>query len=478
MKVVHLSSEVAPFAKTGGLADVAGSLPGALSGFGLDVRVLTPYYRETAAKGLPLRTVASGLKLDFAGKERIFDIIEHRDVRQRVWLIACDEYFNRDHLYGPPSGDYADNGERFGFFSRASLETLKALDFSPDILHLHDWQTGLVPAYLKFSSFGGDFFENAKTLFTIHNLAYQGLFDPGVLSRIGLPDRLFDMTHLEFHGRVSFLKAGLLYSRALTTVSPRYSREILTPEFGCGFDGLLRSRAESLTGILNGIDYADWNPETDPHLPAPYSRRDLSGKAVCREALLESFALRLPPEVPIAGMVTRLAEQKGLDIVCDALGGVLKAGAALVILGTGDAAIQDMLSQARKKHPDVFGLRLAFDEKTARIIYAGSDMFLIPSRYEPCGLTQMYSLKYGTPPVVRATGGLDDTVVEFDPETGGGNGFKFTAASPEALLDGVARATAVFEDKEAWRRLVQNAMAEDFTWEKSARRYLELYESL
>jgi len=478
MKVVHLASEVAPFAKTGGLADVAGSLPGALSGLGLDVRVLTPYYRETSAKGLPLRTVATGLKLEFAGKVRIFDILEHRDGRQRVWLIACDEYFDRDHLYGPPSGDYADNGERFGFFSRASLDALKALDFSPDILHLHDWQTGLIPAYLKFSPFGGDFFQDAKTLFTIHNLAYQGLFDPGVLSRIGLPDRLFDMTHLEFHGRVSFLKAGLLYSRALTTVSPRYSREILTAEFGCGFDGLLRSRKESLTGILNGVDYADWNPETDPHLPAPYSRRDLSGKAVCRRALLDSFGLRLPPEVPIAGMVTRLAEQKGLDIVCDALGGILKAGAAVVILGTGDAAIQDMLSQARKKHPDVFGLRLAFDEKTARIIYAGSDMFLIPSRYEPCGLTQMYSLKYGTPPVVRATGGLDDTIVEFDSETGAGNGFKFTAASPEALLDGVARSTAVFEDKESWRRLVQNAMAEDFTWEKSARRYLELYESL
>lgn len=478
ISVAFLSSEVAPFSKTGGLADVAGSLPEALSRLGARVRILTPYYREVARKKLSLRKAVGGVRLVVDGKTRIFDILEHRGDHRTVWFIACDRYFDRDFLYGSPSGDYPDNGERFGFFSRASLEAMKILDFSPDILHLHDWQTGPVPAYLRFAPPHKDFFERARTVFTIHNLAYQGLFDDGILGRIGLPGRLFDIHHLEFHGRVSFLKSGLLYSRALTTVSPRYAREILTPEFGCGLDGLLRSRADSLFGILNGVDYSAWDPATDPHLPARYTPQNLEGKAVCRDALLEEFKLRPPACAPLAGMVTRLAGQKGLDILGRALPDILKAGVAVVILGTGDADIQDMLAAAHRENPEMFGLRLAFEEQTAHAVYAGSDMFLIPSRYEPCGLTQMYSLKYGTPPIVRATGGLDDTVCEYDPETGTGNGFKFDEAAPEALLDAVLRAAALFKDKKAWQGLVRNGMAMDFSWDKSARSYLELYKNL
>ncbi len=477
MKIAFLASEVIPFAKTGGLADVAGALPKVLGRRGADVRVFLPFYR-CIKRNPPALSGSVAFDLDWAGRRERIQVLEHRADGFSAHFVVHDGYFDRESLYGTAAGDYPDNGERFAFFGRASLEAMRALGPAPDVLHAHDWQSATALAYLKHVLGGDPFFARMGTLFTIHNLAYQGLFERGLLARVGLPDSLFNMHDLEFFGRVNYLKAGILYADAVSTVSPRYSREIQTPEFGCGLDGLLRSRSDRLFGLLNGVDYADWNPATDRSLPARYDRRDLGGKRVCREALLREFGLPAGPGLPLVGMVTRLAGQKGLDIVCDALEGLFGLGAALVVLGTGDPKIEGFLAAAAKKRPDRLGLRVAFDERIARLIYAGSDLFLIPSRYEPCGLTQMYSLKYGTVPVVRATGGLDDSIREFDPAAGTGTGFKFGDATSPALLGAVAKALKVRKDVAYWLRLVRNGMAEDFSWDRSAAEYLERYERL
>jgi starch synthase len=475
MKIAFLASEVIPFAKTGGLADVAGALPKFLARLGTDVRVFMPLYREVRAKNLSLRTVIRSASLDMAGERRAYSVLEFRAEGFAVDFIVQDAFYDRDYLYGTPAGDYADNGDRFAFFARAALESMKALGFAPDIVHGHDWQAASAFAYLKFVYADDPFFKDARSLFTIHNLAYQGLFDKKVLAAVGLPGHLFNMNDLEFFGKVNYLKAGILYATAVNTVSPRYSREIQTPEFGCGLDGLLRSRSCALSGILNGVDYADWNPASDRLIPANFSPSGLAGKARCRAGLLEAFGLDRAADAPVAGMVTRLAAQKGVDIVCEALDDVFKLGVSVVVLGTGDQKIQDFLKDAQKEYRGRLGLKIAFDEKLAHTIYAGSDLFLIPSRYEPCGLTQMYALKYGTIPVVRATGGLDDTIREFDPAARTGNGFKFEGATAEELLASLGRAVDVFSRKDVWDVLVGNAMAADFSWSRSAREYLALY---
>lgn len=477
MRIAFLASEVIPFAKTGGLADVAGALPKVLGRRGADVHVFLPYYRAVRSAA-PAISGSAAFDLERAGRRERIEVLEHRAEGFTAHFVVHDGYFDRDFLYGPATGDYPDNGERFAFFSRAALEAMRALGFSPDVIHGHDWQAATAFAYLRRTLAGDPFFARAGTLFTIHNLAYQGLFERGVLARIGLPEALFNMHDLEFFGRVNFLKAGILYADAVSTVSPRYSREIQTPEFGCGLDGLLRTRADKLFGLLNGVDYAAWDPATDSRLPARYDLRDLGGKRTCRAALLREFGLPAGPRPPVVGMVTRLAGQKGLDIVCEALDGLFGLGCILVVLGTGDAKIQAFLEAAARKRPDRLGLRIAFDDRLARLIYAGSDLFLIPSRYEPCGLTQMYSLKYGTVPVVRATGGLDDTIREFDPASGTGTGFKFEAATAGALLGSVGKALEVRSDVAYWLQLVRNGMAEDFSWDRSAAAYLELYEKL
>jgi starch synthase len=478
MKVAFLASEVIPYAKTGGLADVAGALPKFLAGLGAEVRVFMPLYREVKAKKLGLEPVGGPAALDMGGVRLAYSVFSHRAHGVTVYFIDRPEYFDRDCLYGTAAGDYPDNGERFAFFCRAALETMRSTGFPPDIIHAHDWQSALTFAYLKFPYAGDAFFSRTRTLLTIHNLAYQGLFDPDVLGRVGLPASLFNMNDLEFFGKVNALKAGILYASAVTTVSPRYSREIQTPEFGCGLDGLLRSRSSALHGILNGVDYRDWNPATDKLIPLNFTRADRSGKKVCRDTLALMFGLKAPADRPVAGMVTRLAGQKGLDIVCDALDDLLGLGLTLVILGTGEQKIQDFLLAAQKKNPDRIGLKIAFDERIAHTIYAGSDIFLIPSRYEPCGLTQMYAMKYGTVPVVRATGGLDDSVQEFDPRSANGNGFKFVEAEPGPLVAAARRAVDAFRRPAEWRVLVSNAMAADFSWERSAAAYLELYKTL
>jgi starch synthase len=479
MKVVIIASEVVPFAKTGGLADVAGALPKFLSPLGVEVLVVLPYYRETKKKGLALRPVAQNVDMDWQGKRESFSLREREEGRCRFLLVEKDEFFDRDYLYGTPQGDYPDNGERFAFFSRAALEAVKHLGFRPDVVHAHDWQAAIALVLLRHAYAQDPFFTHTRSLFTIHNLAYQGIFEQSILGRIGLPDSLFTMEGLEFYGRVNYLKGGILYATAVNTVSRRYSEEIQTPEFGHRLDGLLRKRRDRLFGILNGADYADWNPSTDKFISRPFDPTYLDGKKQCRNDLVQTFSLQgISEDTPIVGMVSRLAGQKGFDILDEALEGIFKRGAALVILGTGEDVFQNSLSAAQKENPRSFGLRIAFDEALSHKIYAGSDMFLIPSRYEPCGLTQMYSLRYGTVPVVRATGGLDDTIQEYDPSRGVGNGFKFEDYSASALLAALQKAVSVYHQKSRWRELIQRAMACDFSWEKSAREYLRLYQRL
>ncbi|MGQ9672445.1 MAG: glycogen synthase GlgA [Candidatus Aminicenantales bacterium] len=479
MKVVMLSSEVVPYAKTGGLADVVGALPHYLSRAGAEVCVFLPLYQETKKKNFGLKKVIGPIKIKWQGQMAPFSVWEDRRDSLIFFFIEKDEYFDRDYLYGTAQGDYPDNGDRFAFFCQASLEALKFLNFRPDIIHGHDWQTAIVLAYLKFTYGNDPFYSSIPSLFTIHNLAYQGIFEREVLSRIGLPEALFNMEGLEFYGQVNFLKAGILYSTAINTVSPRYSQEIQTPEFGYRLDGLLRKRRSHLYGILNGVDYTNWDPATDKFIVGHFDAVHLAGKSECKRDLLWSFSL--PPESekePVVGMVSRLAGQKGFDLLSRAIEEIFDLSINLIVLGTGEEFFQTALQSLQKKHSRRFGLKVAFDEVLAHKIYAGSDIFLIPSRYEPCGLTQMYSLRYGTVPVVRATGGLDDTIEEFDPEKLTGNGFKFHDYEESALLEALERAVGVFQDKEKWRVLMRNAMACDFSWEKSAAEYLRLYQKI
>ncbi len=479
IRVVFLTPEMAPLAKTGGLADVTGALPRYLARKPqLGVAAIMPFHREVRKKNLPLKPVLGQLTVDWPGQEKTFSVQEFQSEGFKVYLIDNPSLFDRDYLYSTPEGDYPDNGERFAFFSLAALETLRALSLQPDIIHAHDWQSALAFAYLRHRMSGDVFFKNSRLLFTIHNLAYQGLFPADLLGRVGLPDHLFNSEDLEFYGRVNYLKAGLLYSDAISTVSPTYSREIQTAEFGCGLDGVLRKRSERLFGILNGIDYLEWNPETDPALPAHYSKNNPAGKSVCRIELLRNFNFPVDSARPVVGMVSRLAGQKGFDLLVRSLDDLLKKELYLVILGTGEIEIQNLLIEAQKKYPDRLGLKIAFDDRLARLIYAGSDFFLIPSRYEPCGLTQMYSLRYGTVPVVRSTGGLKDTVLEFNPATLQGNGFLFQEYQTASLVEAVSRALTFYRQEPFWSRLVENGLKSNFSWEKSAEDYFNLYRQM
>ena len=477
MKIALLSSEVSPYAKTGGLADVAGALPKFLVSLGLDVKVIMPFYRQTR-KNSHLQRAGFDVEMEWLGKKTSFSIRETREKGVSFFFIEKDAYFDREYLYGTPLGDYPDNGERFGFFSKGALETLKRMDFRPDVIHCHDWQSAMALAYLKFLYGTTPFFRGLGSLFTIHNLAYQGIFEKEILGRLGLPDTLFNPENLEYYGKVNFLKAGILYSTAVNTVSPRYSQEIQTAEFGHGLDGLLRKRKDVLFGILNGVDYADWNPTTDRFIVKNYDALSLEGKKECRKDLLQAFSFKPLWGIPVVGMVSRLAGQKGFDLLSKALEDIFHLGLYLLILGTGEEVYQDALRTAKKKFSRNLGLSIAFDEPLSHKIMAGSDILLIPSRYEPCGLTQMYSLRYGTIPVVRATGGLDDTIQEFEPSKGSGNGFKFQKYSAAPLVASLQKAVEFYGQEDLWQTLVNNAMACDFSWDKAAKEYLLLYEKL
>lgn len=481
IKVLFLSPEATPFAKTGGLADVTGALPGALKRLGVDVRLVLPLYRMVREGGFESHPLLKGLKIPLGNQLLQADVLETKTQEGiPVCLVEREDLFDRPNLYGNAMGDYYDNLERFTFFAHAALRIAEILSFKPDLIHCHDWQTGLVPALLKgpyreSSPLGG-----TPTVFTIHNLGYQGLFPLEKLPLISLSsESFFHPEGLEYWGRISLLKSGIVYSEAITTVSPTYAKEIQTPEFGLGMDGILYRRRAALHGILNGVDYRIWDPSRDHHLPARYSPRTMAGKRLCKESLIQE--IELSPSLsdrPLMGMISRLDTQKGLDLLVKILDDILSLDVGLVVLGSGDEHIQQIIQEAAKRHSGQVGIKIGFDEPLAHRIMAGVDIFLIPSRYEPCGLTQMYALKYGTVPVVRATGGLEDTIVSFDPHTREGNGFKFGPYEPKAFLGAIREALECFQDSKRWKKLIANGMKADFSWDRSARTYLELYESI
>jgi starch synthase len=474
MKILFAASEAAPFAKTGGLADVAGSLPVALASLGHDVRVVMPRYRQVDGKAFGLARTAT-FPVPLGSWQERCDILEGRlGGKVPVYFVNKDIYFDRPGIYGTMRADYPDNAERFIFFSRAVLELCQAVKFAPDIVHCNDWQTGLVPLYLKTLYRDTPSLRRTRTVFTVHNLGYHGLFWHWDMHLTGLGWDVFTPQGIEFWGKMNFLKAGLVYADALTTVSRTYSREMQTPEYGHGLDGVLRSRALDLTGIVNGIDYREWDPTRDRSLAKTYSRTRLAGKAVCKNALLSRIGLP-PSGGPLAGMVTRLADQKGLDILTAALPEIMSLGIQLVILGSGDEKYHRILADAAERYPDRMRVQLRYDDDLAKGIYAGCDLFLMPSHYEPCGLGQMNALRFGTVPVVRRTGGLADTVADHDRRTGKGTGFLFDEYSAPALVDCLRRCLEVYGDAKQWKHLVQNGMIQDFSWERSAQEYVKVY---
>ena len=472
VKVLFVSSEVNPISKTGGLADVSGALPVYLRKSGIDIRVVTPLYGSPETTGC-----VQSFLCDFeitvgmsAHRARIWEGRLKNSVP--VYLAANDEFFNRRYLYGSPSGDYPDNAERFIFFCKASLELCRRAGFIPDIIHCNDWQTGLIPAYLKNSMFQS----NARTVFTIHNIAYQGLFSHEKFNITGLPEGCFDINGLEYWGRMNMMKGALVYSDVLNTVSTAYSREIQTPEFGCGLEGVLASRRHDLCGILNGADYEEWDPSRDPYIAAQYDPSTLYRKQECKKDLLAVFDLSLDlVDKPVIGMVSRLAEQKGFDLIAEIMHDMMSMDIGFVLLGIGEKKYNDLFSGIGMRYPGRAGSRITYDSAIAHKIEAGCDLFLMPSRYEPCGLNQFYSLKYGTVPVVRATGGLEDTVVDISCSRYRGNGFKFTAYDAGELLETIRRAVAFYAESEAWSSLVRTCMLCDYSWDTSSKQYCTLY---
>jgi starch synthase len=474
MRILFVASEGIPYSKTGGLGDVIGGLPKELAGLGHEVAVLLPNYRGTKIEP---KVVLESLTVPVGSRLRFPSIVGgfKRD-GVRYDFLDDPEYFDRDTLYGGPSGDYPDNPERFAEFSRAALEYAK-LVWRPDVIHCHDWQTALLPVFQKTLYLSDPVLARIPTLLTIHNMGYQGLFPPEVLDRVGLPKNLFTVDGMEFYGRVNFLKGGIIFTDWLTTVSRGYAEEIQTEEYGCGLDGVIRNRADRLVGILNGVDYAAWSPETDKLIAVPYSADDLSGKAVCKHDLLEQFGLPTNKlDRPLFGIISRFVDQKGFDLLVEAAEEILKEDIQIAALGTGMPEYQDFFRQLAAENPQQVAVRIAYDNKMAHKIEAGADVFLMPSRYEPCGLNQIYSLRYGTLPLVRATGGLEDTVEPYDPKTGAGTGFKFKEYKAEALVTCLREAVGVWGDRKAWLKLQTTAMARDFSWRASAGQYAALYE--
>jgi len=474
MRILMVASEAVPFAKTGGLADVVGALPRALVGLGHDVDVVMPRYRGILGgeRRMPL-PVALGRQIEEAG------VYETSADGVRTVFIDHPAYFDRDYLYGAGGHDYPDNPERFAFLAQAALNWAASTAQPYDVFHAHDWQAGLV------SVLAGQMFRThasltrVPTVFTIHNLAYQGVFDASWLPRLGLGWDLMRVDAMEYWGRISYLKAGIVFGRLLTTVSPTYAKEIQTPEYGFGFDGILRERADDLVGILNGIDYDQWDPARDPVLPEPYTASRLEGKAAAKLAVLREFHLPITEDAlarPVVGLIARLVDQKGFDLLAAIADELPRIGATFVLLGTGERRYEDLWLALAARYPDRIGTRIGFDERLAHLIEGGADMFLMPSRFEPCGLNQMYSLRYGTVPVVRATGGLADTVRNVDPQTGAGTGFAFDEHTPQALLGTLRWAVGVFQDRKTWKRIQVAGMEQDHSWDASARRYVEVYE--
>ncbi|MBW2307232.1 MAG: glycogen synthase GlgA [Deltaproteobacteria bacterium] len=476
LRVLVVSPEVTPFAKTGGMADVCGSLPLYLRSLDCDIRVFLPGHRsvqqiasrarilgnvEPIICGLPVRGTIRNTRLE---------------KKVTTYFVENDALFDREYLYGTPEGDYPDNLQRFTFFARSAFELCALVDFWPHVFHCHDWQSGLIPVYLRTMFADHPELSHSASVLTIHNLAYQGLFPMDLFPLLDIPEQWRDVRGLEFWGKLNFLKGAIQSANVINTVSENYSREIQTEELGCGLDGVLRDRRDDLFGILNGTDYTEWDPRTDPYIAAHYTSENLEGKVSCKRDLLET--LGLPEELmtrPVVGMITRLAAQKGLDIVAECIDEMLALEVGFVLLGTGDQKYHEMFQRIGARFPQKAAIRLGFDNELAHKIEAGSDIFLMPSRYEPCGLNQIYSLRYGTIPLVRATGGLDDTIRDYDPATGSGNGFKFEAYSARALMQRMISVLELYRNRAAWTDLMRRAMREEFTWARSASKYMDLY---
>ena len=487
LKVLLVASEAVPFAKTGGLADVIGALPKELVELGCEVRVLIPNY-TLIEKSHKLESVAGleNLRIPVGGE------MQRGAVKKAATVHGVDFYFLTSEKYyarsTTPQGiyvdaetgkDYPDSADRFIFFSRAVLEFLKASSWKADLIHANDWHTGLIPLYLKTLYRKEVFFKDTALLYTVHNLSYQGIFDEEALSRIAARAEISSLAHpLEFFGKVNFMKAGIMCADLLNTVSPTYAREIQTEEFAYGLEDVLTSRADDLFGVVNGIDYGIWSPETDTKIPFRYTPQNMGGKKKNKEQLLRKAGLPLYPEkdLPLIGSISRLVDQKGFDILSEVMDEVLSLDLQFILLGSGQSEYHRFFQEIGKKYPEKAAVFLTFDEDLAHEVEAGADMFLMPSRYEPCGLNQLISLKYGTVPIVRATGGLKDTVKDFDPRNGGGNGFVFNDYSSSQLLQTIKRALETYLDKWVWSRIMTNAMAADHSWRASAAEYIDLYQ--
>ncbi len=480
MKILFATSEAHPLVKTGGLGDISGSLPTALKRLRQDVRLILPAYPQAKQRAGKLKELA---ELALPGTDTPVKLLEGKlpNTRVPVYLIDSPMHFDRagDPYRASDGRDWQDNHVRFAIFARAIAKLAldqAELDWQPDVLHCNDWQTGLAPALLSVHP------DRPKIVFTIHNLAYQGLFPSYLAQDLALSPSFWSPQALEFHGNISFIKGGLVYADELTTVSPTYAKEIRTQQFGYGLEGLLNHRAESLTGILNGVDYRSWNPQEDTYLEHHYDTEDLSGKQANKEALQGELGLVPAPKTPIVGHIGRMVEQKGVDLILDALPRLLQDHEVQVaILGSGDQPFETAASQLAARFPGRVSTHIGYNERLAHRIEAGSDLFLMPSRFEPCGLNQMYSLHYGTLPVVRRTGGLADTVVDTTPETlakGTANGFVFEYAYSDALREAVERALAFYPQRKTWKQLMTTGMAQDFSWEHSAREYMQLYKSM
>ena len=454
------ASEIVPFAKTGGLADVAGALPLVLEKHGVEVRLAMPRYKIAAGHRSEVLGFSSDIDLAALGKNI------------QVYLIKNDKYFDRDGLYGDKAGDYTDNLERFSFYCRRSLDLLKEINFKPDILHCHDWQTALIPVYLKTLYQKDDFYKDIKTLLTIHNLSFQGVFNKDEFPKLGLDRQLFNIDGLEFYHKVNILKGGVIFSDLLNTVSPTYAGEIKTQESGCGLEGVLHKRKKDLSGILNGLDYELWDPQKDTYIYKPYSASTSIDKYVNKKMLQEECRLSVQEDIPLFGMVSRLSHQKGLDLIAQSMEDLLRhCKMQIIVLGVGDAKYHNLLFELAQKYPANLSAQIKFDEALAHKIYAGADIFLMPSRFEPCGLGQMIALRYGTPPLVFKTGGLADTVSKE-------NGFVFKKYTKEAFVKTVESAIAAYRSKRKWMELVKKAFSYNFSWKKSAGEYIKLYQKL
>ncbi len=477
MHIVFAASECVPYVKTGGLADVIGALPREIARLGHKVSVYIPLYRQVRARVKDTKTALASVTIPFTYYNRFVRIVDggQQDGVQ-FYFVDCPELFDRESLYATPGGDYPDNWERFGLLSRAVLEASKQLGV-PDIFHVHDWQTSMLPVYLRTVYYFDPMLRKTGTVLTIHNAGYQGWFPPQTTERLLLPWDVFTMDRVEQYDLFNFLKGGIAYADALTTVSRKYAEEIQTTEFGNGLEGILHRRASDLFGILNGVDYGKWDPARDGNIAAHYTAEDLSGKQECRRDLLHAFGMpHLEDGAAVLGIVSRFATQKGFDLIADIAEPLAGKPVFLACLGTGEPYYEHLFRELQLRYPGKIAVRVMYDETLAHKIEAGADIFLMPSRYEPCGLNQIYSLRYGTVPVVRATGGLDDTVEEWNGSEG--TGFKFHGYESRNLLAAIERALEVFKDKPQWHRLMRNGMKQDYSWSRPAAEYVKIYEEV